>query len=441
MDLSLSISKENLVTHKEQKEEQMSTMKTPLNFLSLIFCMVIVSGTVVGQTTAFTYQGSLSEAGNPVTGTRFFRFTLFDENGAAIPGASLDQTLIVTNGIFNASLDFGAGVFPGPNRSLEIAVKIDSGDPFTILHPLQAILAAPYAITSKEATNATQLGGVNSTLFVQQDAGGNVSIAGDFSVNGLLSLNTVNAQTQYNLGGQRILSVGNGDSSLTLGSGGAGNSNAGAFGTFLGQFAGVRNTGGYNTFVGNNVGNANTTGGGNSFFGAASGVSNTTGNGNSFFGTGSGFSNTTGFENAFFGHSAGNANQTGADNSFFGAFAGLSNTTGLYNTLLGAHAGDSNTTGTGNTYVGTSSGAANRFGNNNSFFGLDVGRNNTASGNSFFGAQSGLGTTTGDANAFVGSSAGQQNTTGRENAFFGANSGFPIRRVWPTLSSGVKPVS
>ena len=91
----------------------MSTIRTPFNFLPLIFCVVILSGTVVAQTTAFTYQGSLSEAGNPVTGTRFFRFTLFDENGAAIPGATVDQTLTVTNGVFNTSLDFGANVFPG----------------------------------------------------------------------------------------------------------------------------------------------------------------------------------------------------------------------------------------------------------------------------------------------------------------------------------------
>jgi hypothetical protein len=232
----------------------MLILKSKLNILSLIFCIGTFSAAAIAQTTAFTYQGSLSEAGNPVTGTRFFRFTLFDENGAPMPGATLDQTLTVTNGVFTTSLDFGASVFPGANRSLEIAVKVNAGDPFTILHPLQPIRAVPYSIRSKEASNATQLGGVESSRFVQQDAGGNVSIAGDFSVNGALSLNTVNAQTQFSLGGQRILS------------------NAGSNNIFAGVGAGTANTtGDRNSFFGTNAGQANTTGAGNLFVGESAG--------------------------------------------------------------------------------------------------------------------------------------------------------------------------
>ena len=34
---------------------------------------------------------AFDELGNPATGTRFFRFTLFDENGVAIPGAMLTK--------------------------------------------------------------------------------------------------------------------------------------------------------------------------------------------------------------------------------------------------------------------------------------------------------------------------------------------------------------
>ena len=96
------------------------------------FLFFLTAANAFAQTTAFNYQGRLTEAGSPVTGTRFFRFTLFDENGAAISGATVDQTLTVTNGVVNASLDFGAGAFPGANRSLQIAVKINAGDAFTI---------------------------------------------------------------------------------------------------------------------------------------------------------------------------------------------------------------------------------------------------------------------------------------------------------------------
>ena len=73
--------------------------------------------------------------------------------------------------------------------------------------PRQEILAAPYSIKSKEADNAAKLGNVDSSLFIQQDAGGNVSIGGNLTVAGIVTYDTVNATTQYNLGGQRILSA------------------------------------------------------------------------------------------------------------------------------------------------------------------------------------------------------------------------------------------
>ena len=90
--------------------------KSILTFFFMIALFVISANVVLAQTTAFSYQGRLSEAGAPVTGTRFFRFTLFDENGLAIAGATVDQTLTVTNGVFNTTLDFGAANFPGANR-------------------------------------------------------------------------------------------------------------------------------------------------------------------------------------------------------------------------------------------------------------------------------------------------------------------------------------
>ena len=146
---------------------------------SILLSIMLFAVSIAAQTTAFSYQGRLVEAGNPVTGTRIFSFTLFDENGAAIPGATVVQTLSVTNGIFSASLGFGAGAFPGANRALEIAVKINANDSFTVLNPRQMILAAPYAIKSKSsdtATNAVNLGGLDANQFVKFDGGGNVGI-------------------------------------------------------------------------------------------------------------------------------------------------------------------------------------------------------------------------------------------------------------------------
>ncbi len=384
--------------------------------------LFLSAATAFAQTTAFSYQGRLNEMGSPVSGTRYFRFTLFDENGAAIPGATVEQTLTVTNGVFNTSLDFGAANFPGANRSLQISVKINAGDAYTVLNPRQDILAAPYSIKSKTADNAAQLGGVDATRFVQQDAGGNVSIAGNFTVNGSLSLNTVNAQTQYNLGGQRIL-------------GNAGNGNL-----FAGIGAGAVNTTGYdNAFFGQGAGQANTTGYENSFFGKSAGLRNTSGIQNSFFGLNAGINNTTGSFNIFIGAAAGTANQTGNNNTFVGYYAGLNNaasnnsffghltgrdnTTGANNAFFGTQAGLRNTTGVDNTFIGTAAGISNETGSSNTFVGRFAGQNNTTSGNSFFGASAGRANTTGANNSFFGINVGFSNTDGVFNSFFGNNTG------------------
>jgi hypothetical protein len=304
-------------------------------------------------------EGRLVESGSPVTGIRYFRFTLFDENGAAIPGATVEQALMVTQGVFSTSLDFGADAFPGANRSLQISVKTNAGDAYTDLNPRQNILAAPYSVKSKEADNAARLGGVDSTRFVQQDAGGNVTIAGGLTVNGSLSLDTVNAQTQYNLGGNRVLSIGSGNGSLALGTG-TGNPNSSSFSTFIGQSAGANNTGGSNTFVGANAGAANTTG-----------------ESNSIFGEGSGQFNTTGSRNSFFGRGAANFNVSGNDNAFFGFFAGYKNTASG-NAFFGANAGRENATGGNNAFFGINAGISNAGGSFNSFFGNNAGYDNTS---------------------------------------------------------------
>lgn len=428
-----------------------------LNLSTAFLIFVLCSVTTLAQTTAFSYQGRLSEMGAPVTGVRYFRFTLFDENGAAIPDATVDQTLTVTNGVFSTSLDFGAGAFvSGASRSLKISVKINAGDAYTDLNPRQEILAAPYSIKSKRADDAAKLGGVDSARFVQQDAGGNVAIAGNFTVGGSLSLNTVNAQTQYNLGGQRILGGNGGNlfvgilagqsnttgnlnsffgnaagASNTIGASNsffgtnAGYSNVNGLGnTFVGNFAGFSTQStGLNTFVGFRTG-YNNIASSNAFFGAYSGEANTTGTNNTFVGTSSGAANTTGSENSFFGREAGR-NNTASANSFFGSLAGYANTSGTNNTFVGVAAGENNTTADFNTFVGTNAGFANQTGAENTFVGKDAGfTNSTGSLNSFFGRGAGKSNTSGDSNAFFGINAGILNTNGNFNSFFGNNAGY-----------------
>ena len=338
------------------------------NFLlSATIAILLLSFAVFPQATAFSYQGRLTDMGSPVTGTRFFRFTLYDENGMAIPGAGVEQMLAVTNGVFDTSIDFGAGVFPGANRSLEIAVKTNMGDAYTVLNPRQTILSAPYSIKSKTADNSNQLGGTDAARFVQSDAMGNVAIGGNLTVSGVVSYNIVNATTQYNLGGQRILS------------------NAGTNNLFAGVGAGTVNTG----------------------------------QGNAFFGSQAGLNNTSGIFNSFFGFQAGLNNTSGIENSFFGWSAGKDNITGNSNVFIGNQTGKSNVGGSLNTYVGYAVGTSNLNGNFNSIFGDRAGSRNLGTGNSFFGEGSGYSSTTGIYNSFFGLLTGQTNETGSYNTLLG----------------------
>jgi hypothetical protein len=64
----------------------------------------------------------------------------------------------VTNGIFVVPLDFGAAVFDGSPRFLEIGVRpAGSTSPFTTLSPRQQVASIPYAIHSLSAGTATNL--------------------------------------------------------------------------------------------------------------------------------------------------------------------------------------------------------------------------------------------------------------------------------------------
>ncbi|MEO8435634.1 MAG: hypothetical protein ABI596_12120 [Pyrinomonadaceae bacterium] len=251
---------------------------------------------------------------------------------------------------------------------------------------------------------------------------GNVGIS---NLNPLAPLDVtgkINTSTQYNIGGNRVLTVT--ATSNTFAGIGAGTNSTGDANSFFGRSAGgaLTNSGNANSFFGERAGGANTTGDGNSFFGSAAGVSNTTGLANSFFGLSAGSSNSTGSDNSYFGLQAGFSNTGGANNSFFGRSAGAANTNSD-NSFFGAFAGQSNTFGNANSYFGVSAGSANTNGNGNSFFGYAAGFANTAGANSFFGVDAGYSNTSGNNNCFFGHLTGKENTTGATNSFFGANAG------------------
>jgi hypothetical protein len=110
------------------------------------------------QTTAFTYQGQLNSSNAPATGSYDFRFKIYDANNSVVAGPLTNAPVGVTNGLFTVTLNFGAGVFDGSTRSLEIGVR-SYGDTnaYTVLSPRQTLTSVPYAIQSLNASNAVVL--------------------------------------------------------------------------------------------------------------------------------------------------------------------------------------------------------------------------------------------------------------------------------------------
>lgn len=75
--------------------------------------------------TAFTYQGSLAENGNPTSGPTSMSFKLWDAvAGGNQVGSTLSSTVDVVDGVFSESLDFGAASY-ADNQALWLEIIVD----------------------------------------------------------------------------------------------------------------------------------------------------------------------------------------------------------------------------------------------------------------------------------------------------------------------------
>ena len=120
--------------------------------------------TAQAQGTAFTYQGRLNSGGSPANGTYNLRFGLYDAatNGSVASSVLTNTATAVSNGLFAVTLDFGAGVFAGSPRWLELAVGTNGGSGFSLLSPRQPLTAAPYALYAPNAGTAALAGSLPS---------------------------------------------------------------------------------------------------------------------------------------------------------------------------------------------------------------------------------------------------------------------------------------
>jgi hypothetical protein len=135
--------------------------------------------------TAFTYQGQLKKAGNPVNGTCDFQFSLYGADSGGSPiGVQTTTGITVTNGLFTVQLDFGADAFQGDARWLEIAVKCAGDSGYVPLSPRQPLAPAPYALalpglrTQQNADSPNVIGGYSGNSVTSGKVGATIGGGG-----------------------------------------------------------------------------------------------------------------------------------------------------------------------------------------------------------------------------------------------------------------------
>jgi len=145
--------------------------------LSLMLASLLLAVSVPAQNTAFTFQGRLNDSGNPAGGMYDFRFQLFDAGSNVVAGPVTNAPVGVTNGLFTVTLNFGAGVFDGSLRSLEIGVRTNtSASAYAVLAPLQPLTATPHAIHAIMADNAA-VAQTNAQNFAVTNASAQIAVA------------------------------------------------------------------------------------------------------------------------------------------------------------------------------------------------------------------------------------------------------------------------
>ena len=159
-------------------------MKTTVRLLTLAALLPLINAHLAAAPvgTAFTYQGRLINGTNPAQGIYDLRFTIYDAlaGGSSVGGPLTNAATAVSNGLFTVTLDFGADVFDGNARWLEVGVRTNGGGAFGTLAPRQPLTPAPYAAYAPSAgvaasANSVAAANVTGTLGLAQLPGAAVT--------------------------------------------------------------------------------------------------------------------------------------------------------------------------------------------------------------------------------------------------------------------------
>ena len=140
-----------------------------------LLAIIVAVGSLVASTqyahalgTAFGYEGQLIDSGSPATGLYDFTFSLFDapSGGNMVGNTIISNAIPTTNGLFNISLDFGPGIFIGPNYWLDVNVRTNGSIAGLTDLGRAALTATPYALYAPNAGSvaANSVTGANIQL-------------------------------------------------------------------------------------------------------------------------------------------------------------------------------------------------------------------------------------------------------------------------------------
>jgi hypothetical protein len=393
--------------------------------LPVLLTINLQPSTLLAQGTAFTYQGRLNGGGQPANGSYDLQFTLYatNVNGSPAAGPVTNLATTVSNGLFTATVDFGAGVFNGAEYWLDVAVRTNGTGAFTELTPRQTLTPAPYALYAASASAAGLNGTIPAaqlpaTVVTNNQAGvtlGNLTVSGNLTLPGTTAASGIiysGGSTLLDAYGSGNFFAGPNAGNLTMS--GTDNTGIGVSALSANTSGSVNAANGYQALYSNTTGTGNTANGYKALLDNTSGNWNTANgfyalyfNTNGYWNTANGgwalMRNTSGYWNTANGISALYNNTSGWGNTANGAFALIYNTNGDYNTADGISALYNNTSGSNNTANGGWALSDNTSGNNNTAIGYEALCNNSSGSNNIaLGFMAGYNLTTGSSNIDIG---------------------------------------
>lgn len=132
----------------------MTANRTALGLAALV---ALHAGSAMATSTAFTYQGQLTDTGAPASGLYDFQFTLYTAvTGGTVAGSTVTVSSVpAAAGLFSTTVDFGSDPYEAGDTWLEIAVSPAGAGTFTTLSPRQPITPTPVALTARDGVKRT----------------------------------------------------------------------------------------------------------------------------------------------------------------------------------------------------------------------------------------------------------------------------------------------